>query len=276
MADKTLQGKVAWVTGSSRGIGRVIASHLAGLGAQVVVHGTSPTSTRAFDEADSLQAVADAIAAEHKTDVLAVHGDLTDPVVVTGLVAQIHARFGRIDILVNNAGGDIGAQGVLGEGGGKPVHNDAIEVSVEDIHTIIDRNLMTCILVCRAVAPEMQARKAGRIVNIGSVGGLAGRAQGVIYGAAKAAVHHYSRGLADQLRPDNVTVNVIAPGGIVTPRFLATRTIDQSKIQEEGTLIRYGWPQEIAAAVAFLASDGGSYISGQVLRVDGGMQLWPA
>ncbi len=276
MTDKTLQGKVAWVTGSSRGIGRVIAAHLAGLGAQVVVHGTSPTSTRAFNEADSLQSVADFIAEETGAEVLAVHGDLTDPAVVTGLVDQIHARFGRIDILINNAGGDIGAQGVLGEGGGKPVHNDAIEVSVEDIRTVIDRNLMTCVLVCRAVAPEMQARKAGRIVNIGSVGGLAGRGEGVIYGAAKAAVHHYSRCLADQLRPDNVTVNVIAPGGIVTPRFLATRPIDQSKVQEDGTLIRYGWPEEIAAAVAFLASDGGSYISGQVLRVDDGMQLWPA
>lgn len=276
MTERQLQGKVAWVTGSSRGIGRVIAAHLAGQGAAVVVHGTSPTSTRAFDEADSLQAVADAIAAEHSGEVLAVHGDLTDPAVVDGLVEQIHARFGRVDILVNNAGGDIGAQGVLGEGGGKPVHNDAIEVSVEDIRTVIDRNLMTCVLVCRAVAPEMAARKSGRIVNIGSVGGLAGRGQGVIYGAAKAAVHHYSRCLADQLRPDNVTVNVIAPGGIVTPRFLATRPIDQTKVQEGGTLLRYGWPEEIAAAVAFLASDGGSYISGQVLRVDGGLQLWPA
>lgn len=276
MADGELQGKVAWVTGSSRGIGRVIASHLAGLGARVVVHGTSPTSTQAFGEAESLQAVADTIAAERGTDVLAVYGDLTDPAVVTDLTEQIRSAFGRIDILVNNAGGDIGAQGVLGVGGGKPVHNDAIEISLEDIRTLIDRNLMTCILVCRAVAPEMMARKSGRIVNIGSVAGLAGRGEGVIYATAKAAMHEYSRCLADQLRPFNVTVNVIAPGGIVTPRFLATRPVDQSKIQEGHTLVRYGWPEEIAASVAFLAAEGASYISGQVLRVDGGMQLWPA
>ncbi len=276
MAEGQLQGKVAWVTGSSRGIGRVIASHLAGLGAQVVVHGTSPTSTRAFDEAESLQAVANAIAGEQGADVLSVHGDLTDPAVVGGLVGQIQARFGRIDILVNNAGGDIGSQGVLGEGGGKPIHNDAIEVSLEDIRTVIDRNLMTCILVCREVAPEMMARKAGRIVNIGSIAGLFGRSQGVIYATAKAAVHEYSRCLADQLRPHNVTVNVVAPGGIITPRFLATRPVEQSKMQQDGTLLRYGWPEEIAATVSFLASEGASYISGQVLRVDGGGQLWPA
>ena len=106
-----LTGKVAWVTGSSRGIGRVVAGHLAALGAQVAIHGTSPTSTRAFGEADSLDAVATEIATQSGGEVLAVHGDLTRETTVQELCAQIRERFGAIHILVNNAGGDIGTQG---------------------------------------------------------------------------------------------------------------------------------------------------------------------
>src|SRR5215472_2818050 len=109
MAD--LSGQVAWVTGSSRGLGRAIAAHLASLGAQVVVHGTTPTSTRAFDEADSLEAVAAEIASSHDVQTLAVHGDLSDPSTVDRLLGEIHSRFERIDILVHAAGGDIGAAG---------------------------------------------------------------------------------------------------------------------------------------------------------------------
>src|SRR5207302_3875731 len=99
-----LSGKVAWVTGSSRGLGRAIAAHLASLGSNVVVHGTTPTSTRAFDEAESLDAVARDIAAEHRVETLAVHGDLADPATVDRVVADIHSHFGRIDILVHAAG----------------------------------------------------------------------------------------------------------------------------------------------------------------------------
>ena len=103
-----LENRVAWVTGSSRGIGRVVAEHLASLGARVAVHGTTPTSTRQLGEAESLDAVATEIAATHGTDVLAVHGDLTDVDTVARNVREIRDRFGRIDILVNNAGGDNG------------------------------------------------------------------------------------------------------------------------------------------------------------------------
>jgi 3-oxoacyl-[acyl-carrier protein] reductase len=274
--EQRLHNKVAWVTGSSRGIGRVLAAHLAGLGAAVAIHGTSPTSTRAFNEADSLQDVADAIAAEHGADVLAVHGDLTDDAVVQDLAAQIRARFGRIDILVNCAGGDIGAQGTTGENAGKPVVNDAVHVSLEDVRTVLDRNLMTCILCCRAVAPEMMERKSGWIVNVGSIAGLFGSPTQVMYSTAKAAMHAYTRGLAAQLRPYDVYANVIAPGPIITPRFEASRPIDESQKMREGTLERYGWPDEIARALEFLVTTDSSYITGQVLRVDGGRQLWPA
>ena len=271
-----LAGKVAWVTGSSRGIGRAVAAHLAGLGADVAIHGTTPTSTQAFEEAESLDAVAQEIANETGANVLAVHGDLTDLDVVENHVASIRSHFGHIDILVNNAGGDIGTQGVTGENAGKPVANDAINVSLEDIRTVLDRNLMTCILPCREVAPEMVERKQGWIVNIGSIAGLSGHAREVVYGVSKAAVHEYTRCLAAQLRPDGVYVNAIAPGEIITARFVASRPTNEDRKVHDGALTRYGWPDEIARTVEFFVTNNSSYITGQILRVDGGAQLFPA
>ena len=271
-----LAGKVAWVTGSSRGIGRAVAAHLAGLGADVAIHGTTPTSTQAFEEAESLDAVAQEIANETGANVLAVHGDLTDLDVVENHVASIRSHFGHIDILVNNAGGDIGTQGVTGENAGKPVANDAINVSLEDIRTVLDRNLMTCILPCREVAPEMVERKQGWIVNIGSIAGLSGHAREVVYGVSKAAVHEYTRCLAAQLRPDGVYVNAIAPGEIITARFVASRPTNEDRKVHDGALTRYGWPDEIARTVEFFVTINSSYITGQILRVDGGAQLFPA
>ena len=274
--NKRLAGKVAWVTGSSRGIGRVVADHLASLGAKVAVHGTTPTSTRAFNEADSLEAVASTITESNDAEVLAVHGDLTDDATVKGLVGEIRERFGRIDILVNNAGGDIGSQGTSGAKAGKPVENDAVNVSLEDVRTVLDRNLMTCILVCREVVPEMMERGSGWVVTIGSIAGLGGHRSEVVYGTAKAAVHEYTRCLASQLRPYGVYANVIAPGEIITARFEASRpTRDERKVHE-GALTRYGWPEEVAKAVEFLVTPDSSYISGQILRIDGGAQLFPA
>ena len=273
---KRLDGKVAWVTGSSRGIGRVVADHLAGLGAKVAIHGTTPHSTRAFNEAESLDSVANEIAGRHDADILAVHGDLTDEQTVKDLTAEIRERFGRIDILINNAGGDIGSQGAMGARAGKPVDNDAVNVSLADVRTVLDRNLMTCILVCREVAPEMMARNSGWIVTIGSIAGLGGHPSEVVYGTAKAAVHEYTRCLAAQLRPYGVNANVIAPGEIITARFVASRpTRDERKVRE-GALTRYGWPEEVAKTVEFLVTPDSSYISGQILRIDGGAQLFPA
>ncbi len=267
-------GRNAFVTGSSRGIGRAIAEHLASLGANIVVQGTSYTSTRAFGEAESLYAVAEQIAQAHEVQVLPVAGDLTDPAQVERIVDEIHQGLGRIDILVNCAGGDVGSRGTQAPQAGKPEANDAVRISLEDLRAVLDRNLMTCILVCRQVAPEMMARHQGWIVNIGSIAGLAGNAYGAIYATAKAGVHEYTRCLAALLRPYDVHVNAVAPGDTVTARFCASRETDGALMVEKGTLVRYGQPIEIARAVAFLASEASSYITGQILRVDGGKQIF--
>ncbi len=187
MGNDALLGRIAWVTGSSRGMGRVIARHLAAQGARVVVHGTTPTSSRAFDEADSLDEVAQLMAAETGADVRAVHGDLTDDARVAELAASIERDVGPIDVLVNCAGGDIGAGGTTGPDGGKPEGNDAVNISIADLRAVLDRNLMACILPCRAVAPAMMARRTGRIINIGSISGLAGGGARVLALPSRAA-----------------------------------------------------------------------------------------
>ncbi len=276
MAERKLSGKTAWVTGSGRGIGKEIATHLARLGADVVVHGSSMKSSSAFAEGDSLESVAAGIAASCGVKAIAVVADLTDPAAVKRAADEVRAKLGRIDILVNNAGGDIGSKGVTAPNAGKPAVNDPVGISVEDLNVILNRNLLTCIYACREVAPEMIERKSGWIVNIGSIAGLTGLAGGSIYATAKAAVHEYTRCLAAMLRPYGVYANAVAPGDTVTERFKASRPLEEGRMHEDGSLERYGWPVEIAKTVEFLTTDASSYITGQVIRVDGGKQLWPA
>ena len=273
---RPLDGQIAWITGSSRGLGRVMARHLGRLGATVVVHGTTPTSARAFGEAESLDHVAADVARETGSRALAIAADLTRPTEVAAAVTRIRAELGRIDVLVNNAGGDIGLAGATAPGGGRPARNDAVGISVEDLRAVLDRNLLSCILVCREVAPEMMARRAGCIVTLGSVAGLSGREEGAIYATAKAAVHEYTRCLAAQLRPYNVPVNCVAPGGTLTARFRATGQALDAVLEKGEALEGYGRPEDIARAVEYFVTEAGRHVTGQILRVDGGDQLWPA
>src|SRR5262249_56366224 len=127
-------------------------------------------------------------------------------------------------------------------------------IPLADIRAVLDRNLLSCILCCRVVAPEMMARKSGRILTVGSIAGTLGRDDGALYAVAKAAVHEYTRCLAVQLRPYNVPVNCVAPGGTVTNRFLVIHNIDQGKLVDEGTFDRYGRPHAIATVAGLLAT----------------------
>lgn len=269
-SERPLAGKTALVTGAGRGLGRAFAERLAGLGADVAIHGMREDGPAEYGEGTTLTAVAEEVAAAHGVRTVRVLGDLTKPDDIGNVVGEAEARLGPLAILVHNAGGDIAARG------GKPDPNDAVGISPEDVRAVIDRNLISTILVCQAVATGMMARRSGRIVTIGSVAAFKGRTNGAIYATAKAGVTHYTRCLADQLRPYDVTVNCIAPGDTRTGRFLGTRAVDPTRLAEGGTLDRIATVDEVARLVEVFAGPLGAFVSGQVLRVDGGGQAWPA
>lgn len=274
-ADRPLSGQVIWITGSSRGLGRAMAEQVCRLGARVAVHGTREDSPKTFGEGESMQQVADDIAQAAKGETMAVWGDVTDEGAVQRVAGEIRQKWERIDSLVCCAGGDIGAGGTGVGRGGRPENDDCLNIALDDLRSVLDRNLTSVILCCREVVPEMMQRKNGRIITIGSIAGCFGRPTGSIYGVAKAAVHEYTRCLAEQLKPYCIPVNCVAPGPTVTERFLRIHDIDENRKIKDGTLDRYGWPEEIASVVGFLCTEGAGFINGQVIRVDGGFQTFP-
>jgi NAD(P)-dependent dehydrogenase (short-subunit alcohol dehydrogenase family) len=245
----------------------MIAETLLNGGAAIALHDINEEAPAAFGESPSLTALAQELSQRSGAKVVAVTGDISQEGDVAALVKKVEAALGPISVLVNCAGGDIAAKG------GKPNPNDALNISLEDTQAVMNRNFIGTMLMCRAVVPGMMARSKGAVINFGSLNGHIGVSPEVVYGCAKAAILHYTRCLALEMRPHGVRVNAVSPGPTTTARFLATRTTDPSKM-EGVSLERYAKPKEIADAVAFLASDQSNFVNGQVLRVDGGMTLF--
>lgn len=265
MTGRHLTGKVALVTGSGRGIGKAIAVRLAGAGADVVVHDKDKAAPSRFGESESLEGVADLVRS-FGVRPLALYGDLTDPKACRQIVDRIVAEFGALDILVNNVGGDVGAKGE------KPDPNDLF-IPEEDLHAVLNRNLLTTVNMCREVVPVMVRQRGGKIVNIASVAAFLGQGQEVIYSVAKAGVVHFTRCLAAMVRRHGITVNAVAPGNTLTGRFLATlhrRGLKETDLRPKGKLERLAKPDDIAKVVEFFVSEWADFVTGQVLLVDGG------
>jgi 3-oxoacyl-[acyl-carrier protein] reductase len=270
MSDRLLEGKVALVTGAGRGLGRAFAEHLASLGCRMGIHGMREHGPSEYGEGTTLTETAREIGQQHSVQAVRLLGDLTDAAQVERVFQELSTALGPVDILVHNAGGDIAAAG------GKPNPNDAVGVKLEDIRAVLDRNLLSTILTCQAAAKQMMPRKTGRILTLSSIAAFKGIPNSVIYATAKAGVVEYTRCLAEQLRPFNINVNSLAPGDTRTGRFLGTRKVDESRMVSEGTLDRIGLVDEVTRVVEFFAGPLGAFVTGQVLRVDGGSQIWPA
>ena len=241
-----LNGKNALVTGSTRGIGRAIAETLAKSGARVAVVGRD------------LQKAKEA-AAEVGGGAQGFACDVTDTSAVAKLIADVEAAFGSIDILVNNAG--------------ITRDNLVMRLKDEDWDAVINANLRGAFAAIRAVSRGMMKRRSGRIINVSSIVGIIGNRGQANYAASKAGLIALTKSVAKELGSRNILVNAVAPGFIETEMTAAMTPEAREALGKQIALERLGTPQHVAAMVAFLASDLASYITGQVLVVDGGMVM---
>lgn len=245
-----LNGKVAVVTGASRGIGRAIALALAGQGA-VVVANYAHNSAAANDVVDGIRAAGG--------EAIAVQADVSIPSEAKALIESAIERFGHVDILINNAG--ITRDNLL------------IRMSEEEWDAVLNTNLKGAFNTIKAAARPMMRQRAGRIINIASVAGLSGNAGQANYSAAKAGLIGLTKTAARELASRNITANAIAPGFVETDLTAPLPENLKAKALDYTLLHRMGRPEEIAAAVVFLASEEAGFITGQVLVVDGGIAL---
>ena len=245
-----LDGKVALVTGASRGIGRAIAIRLAAEGAKVAINFAGNT-----EKAEAVKAEIEAAGGE----ALLVQANVADAAAVEEMVAKVVEAFGGIDVLVNNAG--ITRDGLL------------VRMKDEDFDAVLDTNLKGVFYCTKVVSKLMMKKRSGRIVNMTSVVGVNGNAGQTNYAAAKAGVIGFSKSAAKEFASRGITVNMVAPGFIDTDMTSVLSDKAKEAAMAGIPLQRMGTPENVADAVVFLVSDQAAYITGQVIHVDGGMVM---